>query len=163
MGITYDFSIPDIGRDQWNNTIDDVSILSFIQGMPMGYETYYNNYSMGGARIIQAPVFYSETVKENGSEHNIYHKEWCPLIPKHNDGTIWYYGYVDGYDYNEIDLNSDYFKVDEGGTEKEEHKKIETGTLIPRHSNRWSSGIKKKFKTEYDAIQSGYYPCSYCM
>ncbi len=92
IGITYDFNIPDIDRDEWNNTIDDVSVLAFIQGMPMGTDTYYNNYSLGGARIVRRTniitelvknVHYSEgsgTINGESGPHYIYHKAWCKAL-----------------------------------------------------------------------------------
>ena len=97
IGLTYDFNIPDIAREQWNNTIDDISVLAFMQGMPMGGDTYYNNYSLGGSRIVQANYLYAETV--NG--HRVYHKHYCPLIPKNKDGSI---RYSDGTDFPNEDF-----------------------------------------------------------
>ncbi|MBO5141587.1 MAG: hypothetical protein J6C46_01080 [Clostridia bacterium] len=91
LGITYDFNIPDIAREIWNNTIDDVSVLAFMQGMPVGADSYYNNYSLGGARIVQASYLYGETVKdEKGDIHHIYHKDYCRLIPRDENGYIIY-------------------------------------------------------------------------
>jgi len=82
MGITYEFNIPDIGRDQWNNTIDDISVLAFMQGMPMGADMYYNNYSLGGARIVKANYLYGVKINNGVKTYNVYHKYYCPLIPK---------------------------------------------------------------------------------
>ncbi|MCW3793934.1 hypothetical protein OM416_20275 [Paenibacillus sp. LS1] len=53
-GVTYTFTLPSIDQEEWNNTVDDVGVLSFVQGIPVGTE-YYNNYALGGARIIQKP------------------------------------------------------------------------------------------------------------
>lgn len=53
-GITYTFTLPAIDQEEWNNTVDDVGVLSFVQGIPVGTE-YYNNYALGGARIIKKP------------------------------------------------------------------------------------------------------------
>lgn len=74
IGVNYNFNIPSIGRDQWNNTINDISVLAFFQGMPIGSDSYYNNYSLGGARIIKAHRYYGT----NADMH--YHKHNCPLI-----------------------------------------------------------------------------------
>lgn len=52
FGITYTFTLPTISEEDWNNTIDDVGIVAFIQGMPLGLERY-NNYSFGGSRLIK--------------------------------------------------------------------------------------------------------------
>ena len=135
MGITYNFNIPDIGRDQWNNTIDDISVLAFFQGMPMGSETYYNNYSLGGARIVKANYLYAETVTDGSDiEHRVYHKYYCPLIPRDINGNP---------------------KYSEGTT-------IINGTL-PDGSPRITTGIEQIFINSEDAKEAGYYICSECM
>jgi hypothetical protein len=52
-GVAYTFTI---SQEQWNNTINDVGVLSFVQGIPMG-EKYYNNYALGGSRVVKKPVY----------------------------------------------------------------------------------------------------------
>ena len=91
VGVTYNFRIPSISNDQWNNTIDDVSVLAFMQGMPMGGDVYYNNYSLGGARIVQARNVFCEIVDTTGSTyqtspryHRVYHKENCICLRRDN-------------------------------------------------------------------------------
>ena len=76
IGVTYDFYIPDISEDDWNNTINDISVLAFFQGMPMGADSYYNNYSLGGARIVKAHSVYAE----DNTGRKLYHRHDCPLI-----------------------------------------------------------------------------------
>lgn len=51
-GIAYTFTLPTIDQEQWNNTVDDIGMLTFIQGIPMG-DKYYNNYALGGSRIMK--------------------------------------------------------------------------------------------------------------
>ncbi len=129
MGITYNFNVPDIARDQWNNTIDDISVLAFMQGMPMGADTYYNNYSLGGTRIVRANYLYAETV--NG--YKIYHKHYCPLIPKDGEEIIY----------------------SEGST-------FQNGNL-PSGTPRVTTGIEEIFINADHAKEAGYYICSECM
>ena len=94
MGLTYTFNIPDISRDEWNNTIDDVSVLSFIQGLPMGPDSFYNNYSLGGARIVESLEYYGEIVNDfsdpdnKDNRHRVYHVEGCKLLPMINGKYI---------------------------------------------------------------------------
>ncbi len=91
VGATYHFALPDIARDAWNNTIDDISVLAFFQGMPMGADSYYNNYSLGGSRIVQTTYLYAETVLDGaGVKHRVYHKAYCPLLPRDEYGNILY-------------------------------------------------------------------------
>lgn len=73
IGVNYNFYLPTIAKEQWQNTIDDISVLAFFQGMPIGTDSYYNNYSLGGARIVQKHDFY-------GTSDKLYHKYNCPVI-----------------------------------------------------------------------------------
>ncbi|MDH6672408.1 hypothetical protein M2277_003070 [Paenibacillus sp. LBL] len=56
-GISYTFTLPLISREDWVNTIDDIGIMAFIQGIPVG-DQYYNNYALGGGRLVKAPVYF---------------------------------------------------------------------------------------------------------
>ncbi|ANS75345.1 F0F1-type ATP synthase [Paenibacillus yonginensis] len=51
-GISYTFKLPQISQEEWTNTIDDIGIMAFIQGLPIGDQTY-NNYAFGGGRLIK--------------------------------------------------------------------------------------------------------------
>jgi len=55
-GVAYTFTLPLISQEEWNNTVNDVGVLSFVQGIPMG-ERYYNNYALGGSRIVKKPLY----------------------------------------------------------------------------------------------------------
>lgn len=70
MGINYDFYLPDINDADWINSVDDISIMSFVQGIPTGHETYYNSYALGASRIIRKDYIY-------GTTDNLYHKKDC--------------------------------------------------------------------------------------
>lgn len=56
-GVAYTFTLPLISQEEWNNTINDVGVLSFVQGIPMGQD-YYNNYALGGSRLVKTPVYH---------------------------------------------------------------------------------------------------------
>lgn len=141
LGLTYEFNIPEIGRDQWNNTINDVSVLAFFQGMPIGADSYYNNYSLGGTRIVQSSYLYAERVREgsvsdSAHEHKVYHKHYCPYIPRDEHGEILY-----------GDSSSNNFKS----------IRFSDGTV------RYTSGIEEIFVNTTHAKEMGYYVCSHCM
>ncbi|WP_336077102.1 hypothetical protein [Paenibacillus sp. 203] len=51
-GISYTFTLPIIPQEEWYNTIDDVGLIAFIQGIPVG-DRYYNNYGFGGGRVVR--------------------------------------------------------------------------------------------------------------
>lgn len=57
IGVNYVFTLPVIGGEDWNNTIDDSGMLVFLQGIPIG-DRYYNNFAFGGGRLQKRePVF----------------------------------------------------------------------------------------------------------
>jgi len=55
-GVAYTFTLPLISQEEWNNTINDVGVLAFVQGIPIG-QKYYNNYALGGSRIVKKPIY----------------------------------------------------------------------------------------------------------
>ncbi|GGF94369.1 hypothetical protein [Paenibacillus aceti] len=52
LGYTYTFTLPTISQEEWNNTLDDVGIIVFLQGIPVG-SRYYNNFALGGGRLTR--------------------------------------------------------------------------------------------------------------
>ncbi|MEK3787497.1 hypothetical protein [Paenibacillus sp. FSL K6-1230] len=70
VGISYRFMLPVISQEEWNNTINDVGVLSFIQGVPVGMN-YYNSYALGGSRLIKSPVIYG--YEQDGQK--VYYRE----------------------------------------------------------------------------------------
>ena len=79
LGVQYDFSIPEISKEKWINTIDDITVLAFIQGMPIGINQHYNSYALGGTRIVRAKDIY-------GGKDGKYHRETCSYINYANKG-----------------------------------------------------------------------------
>ncbi|PKM95299.1 MAG: hypothetical protein CVU84_06365 [Firmicutes bacterium HGW-Firmicutes-1] len=78
-GISYQFSLPVIEDEDWYRTLDDIGMLAFFQGMPMGFEAeYYNNYAFGGAQVIKGDSYYIQA--DPGSTINYYHREECKLL-----------------------------------------------------------------------------------
>ncbi|EHB64578.1 MULTISPECIES: hypothetical protein [Paenibacillus] len=72
-GMTYIFTLPVISQEEWVNTIDDVGMLAFVQGIPLG-DRYYNNYAIGGARLVKSPVYFGG-VDERGLKY--YFRDDC--------------------------------------------------------------------------------------
>jgi hypothetical protein len=71
-GITYTFTLPTIDQEEWNNTINDVGVMAFIQGMPLGLNQY-NSYALGGSRLIKKTPIYGAV--RNGIK--IYYRASC--------------------------------------------------------------------------------------
>lgn len=79
-GITYNFQLPEIDKDTWYQTVDDISLLVVFQGYPYGtVKGYYNRYAFGGAKIYKLDYYY--ITKENGVLY--YHKENCSKVSSH--------------------------------------------------------------------------------
>lgn len=78
VGVTYNFYFPTLSEQDWINTIDDISFLAFVQGIPMGNaeSTYYNNFALGGSKIVKKDYIYINEV--NGVR--LYHNHNCPTI-----------------------------------------------------------------------------------
>ncbi|AZK47387.1 hypothetical protein [Paenibacillus lentus] len=52
LGVNYTFTLPTLSQEDWLNTLNDVGVLVFLQGIPVG-SSYYNNYAFGGGRVVQ--------------------------------------------------------------------------------------------------------------
>lgn len=74
QGINYTFTLPLIRGEDWANTIRDVGILVFLQGIPLG-DQYYNNYALGGGRLIKRQVIYGGTDPSTGLRY--YYRASC--------------------------------------------------------------------------------------
>lgn len=73
LGIDYTFALPVIPAEDWNNTVNDISVFGFLQGIPIERGYTYNNYSFGGSRLMKVKYLYGSTV--NGKR--IYYREDC--------------------------------------------------------------------------------------
>ena len=80
--------MPEIANDEWSNSINDISVMSFIQGMPIGTNEYYNNYALSGSRIIQTEYYYgTRTADGAGNEKTYYHSYDCSTIANFHTGV----------------------------------------------------------------------------
>ncbi|ARF69780.1 hypothetical protein B7C51_20955 [Paenibacillus larvae subsp. pulvifaciens] len=57
IGAAYTFTLPTISHEDWNNTVDDVGLLAFMQGIPVGTQRY-NHFAFSGSRIVKKPLYY---------------------------------------------------------------------------------------------------------
>lgn len=72
LGVTYNFYFPTLSEQDWINTIDDISFLAFVQGIPMGNaeSTFYNNFALGGSKIVKRELI---PITENENGEHFYH------------------------------------------------------------------------------------------
>lgn len=72
--ISYTFSLPVIAQEEWVNTINDIGLMAFVQGIPIG-DRYYNNYAFGGGRLVKTPVYFGSVDSSTGLKY--YYRNTC--------------------------------------------------------------------------------------
>ena len=136
MGVTYNFSLPQINASEWMNAVDDISIMAFVQGVPVGQKSYYNSYALGASRIMQTEYIYATNQdfsdKGAGESTKLYHKRYCECVVETK---------YELDDYGE-------FVLDEDGE--------------PIISNSTEATVTEIFVNRFDAAEAGYYPCRLC-
>ena len=97
LGTTYDFKMPILSPLEWDKVLSNVSIITFMQGLPVGMKTY-NNYmivsSTGNRQFVDAESLYFVT-KKGEEEGTYYHRINCPLLAEElkNDSSLTLEGY----------------------------------------------------------------------
>lgn len=77
MGTTYNFKLPVLAEEEWDKIIDNICIVSFMQGLPVNNK-YYNNYCIiannkNKELVLQDSLFFVDT-------KGIYHKLGCQTL-----------------------------------------------------------------------------------
>lgn len=76
-GQGYVYNIPFISGESWNNTINDVCFISFLQGFNIpGTDKTYNTFGFGGTRLVLKDKYYGNTI--SGTKY--YHKKDCKQL-----------------------------------------------------------------------------------
>ncbi|MBP1999804.1 hypothetical protein J2Z69_000823 [Paenibacillus shirakamiensis] len=80
-GKGYQFTLPMIPQEDWNNTIDDIGMVAFLQGLEVG-DQHYNNYALAGGRLKQRAAIYGGTSTVKGLKY--FYRAGCnyPYIPQ---------------------------------------------------------------------------------
>lgn len=84
LDIVYDFKMPILDEAEWDKMLSNVSIIAFMQGLPVGIKTY-NNYmivtSTKNKQCVDAESLYFVTNDPSTGQYgNYYHKINCPLL-----------------------------------------------------------------------------------
>ena len=83
-GSTYEFVMPIINEIRWDYITNNVSIVSFMQGLPLGYK-YYNNYSVitntRCGEVVNEQSLYI-LVHEKNTNNYEYHQAGCEDLIK---------------------------------------------------------------------------------
>ena len=87
----YDYAMPVIDDEGWYRILNNVSMVTFMQGMSIGYR-YYNNYAIItnniNKEVVKAENIYI-VAKENGTNSREYHQPGCEeLISGVRDGSL---------------------------------------------------------------------------
>ena len=68
-----------ITEDDWINSINDITVMAFVQGIPVGNLSgkFYNNYALGGSQIVNANYIYGNKVHSaySGNDVPLYHRD----------------------------------------------------------------------------------------
>ena len=80
-GTNYEFSLPALSDVEWEKITNNVTMISFLQGIPIGHK-YYNNYcvitSDNNEEVIKKENIY--IVTENASGQREYHMPGCTYL-----------------------------------------------------------------------------------
>ena len=87
----YNYEMPLLSDEDWYSILNNVSVVSFLQGMSIGFR-YYNNYAIVtnnvNKEVVKAENIYVIT-KQNGTNAREYHQPGCKeLIEGVSDGSL---------------------------------------------------------------------------
>ncbi len=86
----YDYAMPVISNDEWYKVLNNISMVTFMQGMTIGYR-YYNNYAIitnnVNKEVVKPENIY--IIAEDGTNNREYHQPGCKvLLEGLNNGTL---------------------------------------------------------------------------
>lgn len=75
MNPNYEYRLPQLSYDEWEQALSNISIIAFMQGMPIGLK-YYNNYAIATSTLNKEFVDPDELYFA-GKEDQYYHQRQC--------------------------------------------------------------------------------------
>lgn len=82
---TYEFRMPKLSEIDWGKITNNVSVMTFLQGIPIGHK-YYNNYCVitnnNNEEVVKKENIYIVTRDSNGNRE--YHLAGCPHLMQTN-------------------------------------------------------------------------------
>lgn len=85
-GLGYVYNIPYISEDSWNNTINDICFIAFLQGIVIpGTDQSYSTYGFGGTKLSLGQKFYGVMELQYGK---CYHRQECDCVVNGMGGNI---------------------------------------------------------------------------
>lgn len=75
MNPNYEYRLPQLSYDEWEQALSNISIIAFMQGMPIGLK-YYNNYAIATSTLNKEFVDPDELYFA-GKDDQYYHQRQC--------------------------------------------------------------------------------------
>lgn len=110
----FEFSLPVLSEEDWYKITNNVTVVSFMQGLPIGNYKYYSNYSIVANTLNKEFVSRDsiilrekETGVRNNDKNGIYHNPRCLTLNDENSSNLVGYNIIDYQQqlasYDEID------------------------------------------------------------
>ena len=98
----FEFSLPVLSEEDWNKITNNVTVVSFMQGLPIGNYKYYSNYSIVANTLNKEFVSRDsiilrerETGVRNNDKNGIYHNPRCLTLNNENSSNLVGYNIID--------------------------------------------------------------------
>lgn len=154
MNPNYEYRLPQLSYDEWEQALSNISIIAFMQGMPIGLK-YYNNYAIATSTLNKEFVDPDELYFA-GKDDQYYHQRQCEQATGSD-----YVGYR-SIDY----VAKSYEKSDKGTTSTKYYYPHANSTnselecyycLVNRSTYNANDKAKKWNKTPYNSWTDSYY------
>lgn len=108
-----DFRMPEMSETEWNKILTNISMVSFVQGMPIGFKTY-NNYavvtSTNNQMYVSDESIYYVAVDEKDNENGEHHRINCPILEQDSKKFKTIIGYASTeFDKYTVNYQTEYF------------------------------------------------------
>ena len=98
----FEFSLPVLSEEDWYKITNNVTVVSFMQGLPIGNYKYYSNYSIVANTLNKEFVSKDsiilrerETGVRNNDKNGIYHNPRCLTLNNENSSNLVGYNIID--------------------------------------------------------------------
>ena len=98
----FEFSLPVLSEEDWYKITNNVTVVSFMQGLPIGNYKYYSNYSIVANTLNKEFVSRDsiilrerETGVRNNDKNGIYHNPRCLTLNDENSSNLVGYNIID--------------------------------------------------------------------
>ena len=75
MNVNYEYRLPQLSYEEWEQALSNISIIAFMQGMPIGLK-YYNNYAIATSTLNKEYLDPDE-IYFSGTGDSYYHQRQC--------------------------------------------------------------------------------------